>query len=372
MIDRPVPLRILAVSQLWQGANDYAFVRAFRRGGHSVQVVSESDYLPRWTARPLRAMLRATRSAAVHEFNVAVLQRATSFQPDVFFVFKGAHLKAETINAVRSVGAFAVQFYPDVSFRTHGPYLPRALKAYDWVFTTKSYGLHDMATQLDVANASFLPHAFDPETHRPIPLTELDQHQYGSDVSFIGSWSPKKQAILERVAAAAPSANIKIWGPPKWGALNTLAAAYTGHAVLGDEYAKAIGASGVNIGLLSEARSGASSGDLITARTFEIPAAGGFMLHERTEEAMTYFEDGKECVFFDDTSDLVEKIRYYLVHEEERRAIAAAGRARCLSSGYAVDDRVRTIIEKYHEFRADRMPAEHVNAPTARRGIRYG
>ena len=129
---------------------------------------------------------------------------------------------------------------------------------------------------------------------------------------------------------------------------------FQGTEVFGIEYAKAIRASRINLAILSEQREGASSGDQITARTFEIPAAGGFMLHERTEEAMGYFEDGKECVFYADPDDLVAKIRYYLAHEDERAAIAAAGRRRCLSSGYSVDDRVDTVLAKYAELRKAR------------------
>jgi len=93
---------------------------------------------------------------------------------------------------------------------------------------------------------------------------------------------------------------------------------------------------------------------VITARTFEVPASGGFMLHERTSEAVHYFEDGKECAFFDDADDLVAKIRYYLAHDDERRAIAEAGHRRVLSSSYSYDDRVETVVAKCRELRAVR------------------
>lgn len=37
-------------------------------------------------------------------------------------------------------------------------------------------------------------------------------------------------------------------------------------------------------------------------------------------------EEGKHYVAFDDMDDMVEKIRYYLSHEDERLKIAAAGK----------------------------------------------
>lgn len=353
------PLRILAVSALWQGANDYAFVRAFRRMGHSVRAVSEKEYLPSWQNQPLRLVRRVLNDRIVEDYNRTLLREARMLQPDLLFVFKGALVKGETLRTIRDMGILCIQFYPDVSFRTHGPYLPGALPEYDWVFSTKSFGLKDMADQLSVTNSSFLPHAFDPETHLPVACSATDAGRYACDLSFVGNYSPKKHKIIEDIKRAIPDLDVKIWGPAAWSVLPGL---YQGHPVLGIEYAKAIGLSRINLGLLSEQREGASSGDLITARTFEIPGARGFMLHERTTEAEQFFEDGRECVLFSDHDELINRIRHYLAHDEERHAIAQAGRQRCLASSYSTEDRAETVIAKYYELRAlkDRAATERL------------
>lgn len=348
-------LRILAVSALWQGANDYAFVRAFRRMGHSVRAVSEKEYLPSWQNGLLRVVRRILNDRIVDDYNQALLREARRLRPDLMFVFKGALVKGETLRAIRESGTICIQFYPDVSFRTHGPYLPGALPEYDWIFSTKSFGIRDLAAQLSVTNCSFLPHAFDPETHVPVKCSRTDAERYACDLSFIGNHSPKKQEIISALKTAIPNLSLKIWGSETWSALPEL---YQGQPVLGIEYAKAIRLSKINLGLLSEQREGASSGDLITARTFEIPGAGGFMLHERTGEAERHFAEGKECALFSDHEDLIEKVRYYLAHDEERRTIACAGRQRCIDSGYSTDDRAKTVIAKYHTLRALRGRAE--------------
>ena len=54
------------------------------------------------------------------------------------------------------------------------------------------------------------------------------------------------------------------------------------------------------------------------------------MLTGKADDLDRYYEIGKEIVCFDDTKDLIDKIRYYLVHEEERAAIAQAGYERTL------------------------------------------
>lgn len=356
------PLRILAVSAQWQGANDYAFVRAFRRAGHSVRVVSESEFIPAWRSTVLRGLRRAIQQNLVREFNNALLAESAQLRPDLLFVFKGAYVKADTLRQIRLSGTICIQFYPDVSFYTHGKLLPESLPNYDWVFTTKTFGLDDMEARLGITDASFLPHGFDPETHIPCHVTKRDRPFYTCDISFIGNWSPKKQEALEHVLSELSDRSLKIWGPDTWSrAGQPLNEAFQSQSVLGLEYSKAIQLSKINIALLSERRHGASAGDQITSRTFHIPASGGFMMHERTGEAMRYFEEGMECAFFSDADELVKKIRHYLAHEDERTAIAEAGRRRCLDSGYSVDDRARVVIEKYHDLCAKRGERQNLD-----------
>lgn len=66
----------------------------------------------------------------------------------------------------------------------------------------------------------------------------------------------------------------------------------------------------------------------IKARDFEIPGCGGFLMTDASEEIQEFYTPGKEVIRFDGFDDLVDKIRYYLVHEEERERIRNAGFAR--------------------------------------------
>ncbi|MEM9770389.1 MAG: glycosyltransferase [Cyanobacteria bacterium P01_D01_bin.73] len=69
------------------------------------------------------------------------------------------------------------------------------------------------------------------------------------------------------------------------------------------------------------------NGDL-NLRVFEVLAAGGFLLTDRlTPESglPMLFEDGRHLVTFDSEADLYDKLRYYLNHPQEAKAIARAG-----------------------------------------------
>jgi spore maturation protein CgeB len=349
------PLRILAVAETWYGANSDSFVRAFRRTGHSVSVIAEEWFVAAgWRSAGMRAVRRLLVPMIVREFNDALVHELNGLRPHLLFVFKGFMVTPESVNAIHDRGGVAINVWPDVSFTVHGRHVPRALPLYDWVFTTKTFGMRDMEHALGIRSASFLPPAFDAETHRPVALDAEDRSLYECDVSFVGTWSPKKDRILRSLRRINPNLNIKIWGE-QWTPARSFLGDWLRHrGVTGTEYSKAICASKINIAILSEARSGSSSGDLITTRTFEIPACGGFMLHERNDEVRGYFEEGKECAMFGDVDELVVKIAYYLKHGNERRRISEAGYQRCVTSGYSVEDRVATVIHKARELRAVR------------------
>jgi spore maturation protein CgeB len=68
----------------------------------------------------------------------------------------------------------------------------------------------------------------------------------------------------------------------------------------------------------------------IKGRNFEVPGCGGALLTGRADNLEDYYEIGKEVACFDDTADLIEKIRYYLQHDDERSALAEAGYRRTL------------------------------------------
>jgi len=343
------PLRILVVAELWPGSDSLALARALIRSGHSVSIVSDEMFQAPGLRSPLlRAARRLARPLIKRDFNAELLANAEQFEPHLLLVCKGVLVTAETIRAIRARGTTAFLWWPDISVFGDGPEVPRALPLYDWIFTTKSFGVADLRDRLGTTAVTYMPPGFDPETHEPIVPSAADVERYRADLAFVGTWSPKKQAILEAFLAARPGLRLAIWGE-QWD--RAVASPVARHCrfrpVYGREYSKAIAIPRVALGLLSEVRAGASDGDRITARTFQIPAAGGFMLHERNPEVARYFTDGVDCVLFSDVDEAVAALDRHLADPVARDAIAAAGRARSLASGYAVDDRVRSILSQW-------------------------
>ena len=354
--------RILCVSETWIGSDAWAAFMGLQRLGHVVQVVNESSYVPiDWKGVPARALRRLFLPVFVAELADEVVKLIRAFRPHCLFIFKGNFVHPRVVAECKKYPEMlAVNFYPDVSFRAHGRYIPAALPLYDHIFNTKSYGVRDMAEQLGVRSVSFLEHGYDPALHRPVELTAEERAYYGSDVAFIGTWSPKKEAFLSKLRGLLPDVRLRVWGW-QWekSRAASLVGCLEGHGVTGEEYTRVICATEVCLGLLSEVRTGASSGDLITARTFQIPACGASMAHERNPEALQYFKEGREAIFFDTAEELAEKVRYYLANPAERDAVARGGLERSHRSGYSIDDRMESVIRLLDE----RLPVPMPNQP---------
>jgi spore maturation protein CgeB len=68
------------------------------------------------------------------------------------------------------------------------------------------------------------------------------------------------------------------------------------------------------------------------------------MLAERTEAHLSLYEEDREAVYFETAEELLDKVRYYLAHDETRRRIAEAGYRRATGSGYTWRDRMAECL----------------------------
>jgi spore maturation protein CgeB len=75
-------------------------------------------------------------------------------------------------------------------------------------------------------------------------------------------------------------------------------------------------------------------------------ACGGFLITNYQPEIAEYFENGRELVIYEDYIDLVQKVKYYLAHDEERREIAKNGQ-QAVRERFNYDDRVKVMFKDY-------------------------
>lgn len=81
----------------------------------------------------------------------------------------------------------------------------------------------------------------------------------------------------------------------------------------------------------------------IPQRAFDIMGSGGFLLSNYQNDFFDYFAPGEDFEFYESKEDLLNKIDYYLAHEDERQAIAVSGHDK-LAAGHTYRHRVQEML----------------------------
>jgi len=299
--------------------------------------------------RVSRAALRVVKSHLIREYNMRVLDAASAFQPDMLLAFKGTYVTANTLRKIRARGIALYNYYPDRMVFACGTLLEDSIPEYDCVFDTKRLWDGDTGKRISVRNLVFIPHGYDSEIHHPVQVNEGDNRQYGCEVGVVATHMPVKEQVLDQLLQVRPRLGLNIWGG-QWGEYcrsERVKNCVRGTPLTGTAYTKAILCMQVNLGLMGVDH---NAKDETSTRTYEIPACGGFMLHERSKEVLELYQEGREVACFESVQELAEKIDYYLAHREEREAIARAGHARCVPA-YSYDNRVAEILRWHQQVR---------------------
>lgn len=217
------------------------------------------------------------------------------------------------------------------------PDFDKTLKAYDFAFTTKSQNV-ERYHALGQSRAYFIPSAYEPTVHQPIPDNDSRMKTLGIQVSFIGTYDRSRDPIFNQLGWE----HLQVWGDYWKRSPHYLKQFSRIHpqAVFYFEFADIISHSKISLGLLRE-----EAGDRHTQRTFEIPACGGLQFAPRNDEIASFFKEGEEIVLFGSVDELRDKIQFFLNNDSLRKKIAQSGYERCLRDKHSYVDRVRTMLE---------------------------
>lgn len=82
----------------------------------------------------------------------------------------------------------------------------------------------------------------------------------------------------------------------------------------------------------------------IPLRCFDIMGCGGFLLSNFQADFLDYFIPGEDFVYYENTFDAVQKVKYYLAHENERLQIQANAQGK-INEGHTFLHRAEIISE---------------------------
>jgi spore maturation protein CgeB len=274
--------------------------------------------------------------------NNLLIKKVYNFNPDIILIVKGNTIFPNTLKKIKKINSNIkiVSWSLDDMYAFHNRsfYYTYGLKYYDDIFTTKSYNMNELK-KFGSFNIHFIYQAFSYLKHK---VNKLDTTT-DKDVSFIGYPEDSRFNSIKYLARNGIKVEVA-GGGGKW-----KRSKYQGHKNIlihdvdyfGIDYRNFIAKSKINLCFLRKLNR-----DLHTSRSLEIPACGGFMLAERTNEHEYLFKDKTEVVFFDNDEDLLKKVKYYLNNEKKRDKIRRAGHRRCISSNYSYDKMTEIILSK--------------------------
>lgn len=272
---------------------------------------------------------------------------------DIIWIDKGLTIKKQTLLYIkqRLPNCKIVSFSPDNMVKRHNQsqQFIECIPLYDFHITTKSFIIEQFkklgATKVLLANKGY-----NPQFHYPRILSEKDYKDFGGDVGFVGTW--EKERCQSLIYLATHGIKVRVFGSGKW---EKYINKYPNlkiepRGLYKEDYVKSLQAFKISLCFLRKI-----NGDLVTARSIEIPACGGFMLAERTKEHQLLFKEGIEADFFSNDTELLEKCKYYLSHEDKRKAIALKGCQRCKMSDYTNKGMIKKMLRIITSNNEDRI-----------------
>ncbi|MDU2241786.1 MAG: glycosyltransferase, partial [Paenibacillus sp.] len=246
-------------------------------------------------------------------------------KPDLLLALDGLELPVEHLSAVRAMGVPTAVWFTDDPYYTD---LTIPLSShYDYVFTLERNCV-DTYRAAGCSQVHYLPFAAFPGHYRPT----LIPSPHRRNLSFIGSAYWNRVIYLQPVLPALMEQGLLINGI-WWDRLPEFPA-YADRIELGKwmgpvETSEVYSGSKIVLNLhrspfeedVNNNQAGIPAASP-NPRTFEISACATLQLVDARDDLASFYLPGEEIETFTSPEELVDKVRYYLTHEEERREIA--------------------------------------------------
>ncbi|CAM3475389.1 CgeB family protein [Aequorivita lipolytica] len=281
---------------------------------------------------------RYNKGPLIGNVNRYVLSKFKKINYDLIWVDKGIFLNEKVIQMFRDYTTKMVHFTPDPAFTYNKSALfNQTLSYYDFLVTTKSYELDFYYKHVDPSKIIYTTQGFDKEIHKK---SESD-FKSKKGLVFIGRHEKEREIVIRKLLEDEIPVTL---AGTKW---ETFANShktnpylnYLGKGVYGDDYVKQFQNAHIGWGAISK-----WFPELHTTRTFEIPACGTALLTERNKETTSFFDDS-EAIFYDNETDLLEKINFYLNNEKKLELIASRGYEKVHQAGYDYESILRKVLK---------------------------
>ena len=341
-------LAVLYVGSMWEGSTTKMRFYVMNDLCHKVTAVDTTPSIPpKGSKRFYSRVMNRLGYPIDHAGANRMILSSDPGSYDMLWVDVPRLINAETLIKVKRGNPkfFITAFIMDNPFPAQGSKWKRfqeAIPFYDIHFVIRDDDISKLKNK-GAKHVIRYHKGYDSQCHRLLPSEEKKY-----DVFFAGRWEKKREsdiAFLIQNGISITVAGINDW-KRKGKYWDIIKDSFVEAGVYGQDYTKALNRSKIALCFYS-----CWNKDLENSRMYEIPACGTFMLAERNCENVKMFEEGREAEFFSTQKELLEKVQHYLAHPQELQRIAAAGRERCLTSGYSYNDRLKSTLKVVCELK---------------------
>ncbi|KOP68941.1 spore maturation protein cgeB [Bacillus sp. FJAT-18019] len=268
------------------------------------------------------------RSLLVANPSEDIVLLAKKFQPDLVLALNGVVLEADTLKALRDSGFKTAIWFTDDPYYTD--WTVSIAPRYDYIFTLESNCV-SFYRDLGCQHVYHLPFAVNPNVFYPkhVPTS------YQTDICFIGTAYWNRVELMDHLAPVLKNKRVVIsgwwWDRMKqydqlsdkirlgdWMTPEDTATYYNGAKIVINHHRSSdddtINANSRKLKALS-----------VNPRTFEISGCSTLQLSDSRHDMDQLYSPGTEIEIYGSYGELMDKIDYYLRHEEERQRIALNG-----------------------------------------------
>ncbi|WP_413207316.1 glycosyltransferase [Rhodospirillum sp. A1_3_36] len=324
---------------------------AFERLGLTVHRLDMGTYANAGGRIPAALRIRLMVDPYIFLFNRALEKYHGAINPDVTWFDKPTFLHPQTLRRMRRRGGLFIHHNQDNPF-SPAPGEPGwrwiipCIPLFDVNITPRAISLADYAAT-GSQSTLVMPFAFDPLIHYP---SRQSLEPPDLPLTFIGFPYDNRPDLINRLGQSG--ARVAIFGDhwkPRQRPTSPNVTCSPG--VHGADYREHIQRALACLGFVTH-----SHKDPNAHRSFEVTAAGGMLLAERTDGHQAVFEEGRDCLMFSEVKEAADKAAYLERSPSARQAMAKAGNRRAWRSGYSNDERQAAILAEVDPSRFGHLP----------------
>jgi hypothetical protein len=272
------------------------------------------------------------------KFSQEIVNQCLTYQPQWLLTTGLSAIDSSALKEIGELGVKKLNFLTDDPWnRSHyAPWFLKALPYYDVVFSPRRANMPDLF-KVGCPRVEYLPFGYDETLFYPENPSIADHELDTVDVLFAGGADKDRVPYMD--ALIKSDIQLALYGS-YWEKYPETKSHTLGQADV-PTLRSAIARAKICLCLVRRANR-----DDNCMRTFEVPAVGGCMLTEDTQEHRDIFgNEGENVLYFNSVSEMLDKTQWLLEHEEERQRLANNAYKLITQGHHTYGDRLKTMLD---------------------------